>query len=68
MQEDVQRILEVYKRAGRYAAVVEPKIIKRDQNRVDLIFEIDEGPEAKISKLNFIGNRHYSDDVVDDER
>lgn len=67
VQEDVQRILAVYKRAGRYAAVVEPKIIQRDQNRVDLIYEIDEGPEAKISKVNFIGNKHYSDDDLQEE-
>ncbi len=60
VQQDVQRILEVYKRAGRYAVEVEPKIIKHDENRVDLIFEIDEGPEAKINKINFFGNRHYS--------
>ena len=50
VQQDVQRILEVYKRAGRYAVEVEPKIIERDENRIDLIFEIDEGPEAKIDK------------------
>lgn len=60
VQQDVQRILEVYKRAGRYAVEVEPKIIKHDENRVDLIFEIDEGPEAKIDKINFFGNKHYS--------
>ncbi len=62
VQEDVQRILEVYKRSGRYAAVVEPQIIKRDQNRVDLIFKIDEGPLASIDKINFIGNSHYDHD------
>ena len=61
VQEDVQRILEVYKRSGRYAAVVDPKVIKRDQNRVDLVFEIDEGPLAKVDKINFVGNKHYSD-------
>lgn len=60
VQQDVQRILEVYKRAGRYAVEVEPKIIERDENRIDLIFEIDEGPEAKIDKINFFGNKHYS--------
>ncbi len=60
VQQDVQRILEVYKRAGRYAVEVEPKIIERDENRIDLIFEIDEGPEAKINKINFFGNKHYS--------
>ena len=62
VQEDIQRILEVYKRSGRYAAVVEPQIIKRDQNRVDLIFKIDEGPLAVIDKVNFIGNKHYDFD------
>ena len=62
VQEDVQRILEVYKRSGRYAVVVEPKIIRRDQNRVDLIYEIDEGPSAAITKVNFVGNLHYSDE------
>lgn len=62
VQEDVRRILDVYKRTGRYAAVVEPQIIKRDQNRVDLIFKIDEGPLAVIDKINFMGNRHYDHD------
>ena len=60
VQDDVRRILEVYKRSGRYAAVVNPEIIRRDQNRVDLIFNIDEGPLATIDKINFIGNTHFS--------
>lgn len=67
VQDDVQRIFEVYKRSGRYATVVEPKIIKRDQNRVDLVYEISEGPTAAISKVNFIGNHHYSDDDLQSE-
>ena len=67
VQEDVQRILEVYKRTVRYAVVVEPQIIKRDQNRVDLIFNINEGPLAAIDKINFIGNRHYTDDDLASE-
>ena len=67
VQEDVKRILNIYKRVGRYAAKVEPKVIKRDQNRVDLIFEIDEGPLAKITKINFVGNKHYSDDDLQSE-
>ena len=60
VQQDVQRILDVYKRAGRYGVSVEPKIIKKSENRVDLIFEIEEGPEAKIDTINFIGNKHYT--------
>lgn len=67
VQEDVQRILEVYKRTGRYAASVEPKIIKRDQNRVDLVYEVDEGPLASITKVNFVGNSHYSDEDLANE-
>lgn len=67
VQQDAQRILEVYKRAGRYSVEVEPKLIERDENRVDLIFEIDEGPEAKINKINFFGNTHYSSSDLQEE-
>lgn len=67
VQEDTRRILNVYKRVGRYAAAVEPKVIERDQNRVDLIYEIDEGPLAKITKINFVGNKHYSDSDLQSE-
>ena len=67
VQEHTQRILNIYKRVGRYAAVVEPKVIERDQNRVDLIYEIDEGPLAKITKINFVGNEHYSDSDLQGE-
>lgn len=67
VQEDVQRILDVYKRNGRYATAVDPKIIKRDNNTVDLIFEIEEGPAASIEKVNFVGNAHYSSDDLQNE-
>ena len=67
VQEDVQRILDVYKRSGRYAAVVEPKVIKRDQNPIELVYEIDEGPIASINKINFMGNNHYSDSDLQNE-
>ncbi len=60
VQEDVRRIIEVYKRSGRYATVVSPEIVRHEQNRVDLIFNIDEGPLATINKINFIGNEHYT--------
>lgn len=60
LQNDVRRILDIYRRSGRYTATVEPKIITLDQNRVDLIYEIDEGPVAKIEKITFIGNNSFS--------
>jgi outer membrane protein insertion porin family len=61
VQNDVQRILEIYRRSGRFAATVEPKIIQLEQNRVDLVFEIDEGPLTGVKAVDFIGNRAFSD-------
>nr|WP_276591789.1 outer membrane protein assembly factor BamA [Sphingomicrobium nitratireducens] len=60
VRADVDRIIELYKREGRFAAVVEPKIVELDQNRVDLIFEISEGAKSKIRQINFIGNDAFS--------
>ena len=61
VQGDVQRLVQVYRRSGRFAATVEPKVIRLPQNRVDLVFEISEGPLTEIRKINFIGNRIFSD-------
>ncbi len=60
-QADVQRILDVYRRNGRFAAQVTPQVRELDQNRVDLIFEVDEGPVTGVSDINFIGNQEFSD-------
>lgn len=61
VQADVQRVLELYRRSGRFAATVEPKVIQLDQNRVDLVFEIDEGDATGIRKINFVGNKAFDD-------
>jgi len=61
IQADVQRILNVYRRQGYYAAAVNPKIINLDNNRIDVVFEINEGPTTKIRAINFIGNEAFSD-------
>ena len=66
-RSDVDRILELYRRQGRFAARVEPKIVQLDQNRVDVVFEIFEGDLAKIRQINIIGNNQYSDDRVQKE-
>ncbi|WP_246523631.1 outer membrane protein assembly factor BamA [Neoroseomonas eburnea] len=60
-QADRQRILEIYARRGRFGATVEPKIIELDQNRVDVVFEINEGEVALVARINFVGNESYSD-------
>lgn len=61
VQSDVQNILEAYRRSGRYRATVEPKIIDRSNNRVDLVFEINEGDRTGIERITFIGNTKFSD-------
>jgi len=61
VQNDVKRILDIYRRSGRFAATVEPKIIELEQNRVDLVFEINEGPGTYVTRINFVGNKQYSD-------
>jgi outer membrane protein insertion porin family len=61
VRADVDRILELYRRQGRFAARVEPKIVQLDQNRVDVVFEIYEGDLAKIRAINILGNTHFSD-------
>jgi outer membrane protein insertion porin family len=62
VQSDVKRILDLYRRNSRFAARVEPKIIPLDQNRVDLVFEIDEGPTTGVRSINFIGNHLFAGD------
>jgi outer membrane protein insertion porin family len=61
VQGDVNRLIELYRRSGRFAAKVTPKIVELPQNRVDLIFEISEGPVSHIAKINFVGNRAFTD-------
>lgn len=61
VQNDVKRILDLYRRNGRFAATVEPKIIQLEQNRVDLVFEINEGQPTYVKRINFVGNQKYSD-------
>jgi outer membrane protein insertion porin family len=61
VRADVDRIIELYKRQGRFAATVEPKVVQLDQNRVDLVFEINEGPVSKVRAINIVGNEQYDD-------
>ena len=67
VRSDVDRIIELYKRQGRFAATVDPKIVELDQNRVDLVFEIHEGDKSKIRAINVIGNDQFSDDRLQKE-
>jgi len=60
VQSDVQRVVEVYRRSGRYDIRVNPVIIDLPNSRVDLVFEINEGGRTNIRTVEFVGNRAYS--------
>jgi outer membrane protein insertion porin family len=66
VQSDVQRILEVYQRSGRYDVRVDPKIVELPNGRVDLIFEINEGAKTGVAKIIFVGNKAFSNQRLKD--
>ncbi len=66
VQADVQRIIELYRRSGRVSSTVTPKVVELPQKRVDLIFEINEGPKTGVLNVNFIGNTAFSDADLQD--
>ncbi len=61
VEDDVEKIIELYRRSGRFAAEVRPAVVQLPQNRVDLVFEVNEGSITGIRRINFIGNELYSD-------
>lgn len=61
VQSDVTRILTLYRRSGRFAATVEPKVIELPQNRVDVVFEIQEGDVTSVETIKFVGNKAFDD-------
>ena len=67
VQADVSRLYQIYRRNGRFSANIDPKIIRLDQNRVNLVFEIDEGPVTKIKSIRFVGNKRFDDDRLRSE-
>jgi outer membrane protein insertion porin family len=67
VQSDVQRIVEVYRRGGRFDVHIDPKIIELPNGRVDLVFEISEGEKTDVKTINFVGNKAYSSYRLKDE-
>ncbi len=61
VQNDVKRILTLYRRSGRFAASVEPKIIQLPQNRINLIYEVSEGSLTEVESIRFVGNKTFND-------
>ena len=67
LNNDVKRILDLYRRTGRFLATVEPKIIEENNNRIKVVFEIKEGKPAKIRKIYIIGSNSFSEEDLKGE-
>ncbi|MFZ9469798.1 MAG: outer membrane protein assembly factor BamA [Rickettsiales bacterium] len=61
LQNDLKRIQNIYLKSGRFLTKIETKIVPKDNNRIELIFEINEGPKAKIGEIYFVGNENFAD-------
>lgn len=64
VQSDLARLNQIYRRQGRFSVNIEPKVIRLDQNRVDLVFEIDEGDVTEVKTIRFVGNKRFDDDKL----
>jgi len=60
-ERDAAAIASAYEAGGRFAATVTPRIIRRSDNRVDLVFEVAEGRVVEVERISFVGNRAFSD-------
>ncbi len=65
-QADRQKILDAYAKKGRFGATVEPKVIRLDQNRVDVVFEINDGRSTLVSRISFVGNHAFGESRLRD--
>ena len=61
VEQDAAALTELYQTQGRLTASVTPKIIKRNDNRVDVVFEVVEGLKVDVERISFVGNRAFSD-------
>ena len=61
VEADTNALVDAYQDLGRFGAEITPKIIERSGNRVDVVFEINEGRVVEIERISFVGNRSFSD-------
>jgi outer membrane protein insertion porin family len=65
-ESDRQKILDLYAKHGYYDTRVDPQIIRLEQNRVDVVYQISDGPSTLISKIAFVGNKAFSEGRLDE--
>ena len=61
VERDATALAQAYQAQGRLSAAVTPKIIRRSDNRVDVVFEVREGRNTEVERLSIVGNRVFSD-------
>jgi outer membrane protein insertion porin family len=67
VQSDAQRIADVYRHSGRYDVRVTPEIIEQPNNRVDLVFTVEEGQKTGVKAVSFVGNNAFSASRLKDQ-
>ncbi len=60
LQSDVNRIKEYYSRSGRNEASVEAKVTTLPNNRVDVVFVVNEGARTGVGSIVFVGNKAFT--------
>ena len=61
ISESTDKLLSAYKTEGRFGTKIVPKIVELEGKRVDLVFEIEEGPLYTVRNISFVGNKRFSD-------
>ena len=61
IQNDMDRIAEMYKEENYHNVKVDYKIYPRKNNQADLEYIIDEGEKFQITQIRFEGNQAFSD-------
>lgn len=64
LKQDTKTLHDMLRIKGHFGAKVTPKIVRQDQNRVDVVFEVVEGGATKVAQLIFIGNKHLKSDAL----
>lgn len=64
LKQDTKTLHDMYRIKGHFGAKVTPKIVRQDQNRVDVVFEVVEGGSTKVAQLIFIGNKHLTSSTL----
>lgn len=67
LNNDVNRLLNIYNKSGRFSTKIVPQIATLPQNRVNILFKIKEGKKSTIKKVIFVGNKRFSENVLKSE-